>query len=154
MMPGGTLSNSLHHPHSAKRTTPRRRRRVAVGLTVGVLAGAIAGSGSSTIFAAPGSRSPAQVAPAISVGLHQGQTGPQVKALQEAFLGAGISLAGGADGVFGPGTKAAVATFQSARGLAPTGEVDAATLAALAPAARPRHPPAPAYWPSARKATP
>ena len=125
------MTNSLHHP-STKRTANRRRRRTAVlGVTVGVLAGAFGTSGPGLIFAAP---LPAQTAPTISVGLRQGQNGPQVKALQNALIGAGISLAGGADGVFGPGTTAAVASFQSARGLPPTGEVDAATLAALTPA--------------------
>ena len=125
------MSNSLHH-HRTKRTANRpRRRTAALGVTVGVLAGVLGSAGPSLIFAAP---LPAQTAPAISVGLRQGQSGPEVKALQNALLGAGISLAGGADGVFGPGTKAAVASFQSARGLPPTGEVDSATLAALTPA--------------------
>ena len=131
------MSNSLHH-RPTKRTGPRRRRRtVAFGVSVGVLAGLFGSAGPSMVFAAPGATSPAQAAPAISVGLHQGQAGPQVKALQEALLRSGVSLPGGADGVYGPGTKAAVASFQSARGLPATGEVDSATLAALSPAAAP-----------------
>ena len=101
------------------------------------MAGLFGSAGPSLVFAAPGATSPAQAAPAISVGLHQGQTGPQVKALQEALLAAGVSLPGGADGVYGPGTKAAVASFQTSRGLPATGEVDSATLAALSPAAAP-----------------
>ena len=81
MMPGGTLSNSLHH-RSTKRTANRRRRRTAVlGVSVGVLAGTFASSGAAPIFAAPVAL-PAQAAPAISVGLRQGQSGPEVKALQ------------------------------------------------------------------------
>ncbi len=152
-MPGGTLSNSLHH-RSTKRTANRRRRRTAVlGVSIGVLAGAFASSGAAPIFAAPVAL-PAQAAPAISVGLRQGQSGPEVKALQTALVGAGISLAGGADGVFGPGTRAAVASFQSARGLPATGEVDAATLAALTPAAAPPRTPAPAIWRSGPRAMP
>ncbi len=55
--------------------------------------------------------------PAISVGLKQGSTGPEVKTLQESLIAAGITVAGGADGIFGPGTRTAVASFQSARGL-------------------------------------
>ncbi len=136
-MPGGTLSNSIHHAPTTRTASRRRRRTVALGLTAGVLAGALGGLGPSMAFAAPASALPAQAALAISVGLHQGQVGPEVTALQQALLGAGITVAGGADGVFGPSTRSAVASFQSARGLPQTGEVDAATLAALTPAAAP-----------------
>ena len=131
------MSNSKHH-RPTKRTGRRSLgRRATLGVSVGLLAGAIGGFAPSLVLAAPPAALPAQAAPAISVGLHQGQSGPEVKALQTALLGAGISLAGGADGVFGPGTRAAVASFQSARGLPATGEVDSATLAALSPAAAP-----------------
>ena len=42
-------------------------------------------------------------APTISVGLKQGSTGPEVKSLQESLIAAGVTVAGGADGIFGPG---------------------------------------------------
>ena len=65
------------------------------------------------------------------LGLTQGTRGDDVKLLQQKLQGAGITVVGGADGVFGPGTTAAVKSFQSAKGYSPTGVVNAATAAAL-----------------------
>jgi peptidoglycan hydrolase-like protein with peptidoglycan-binding domain len=62
-----------------------------------------------------------------------------VRSLQQALIAAGIPLAGGADGVFGPATANAVKRYQQSRGLPATGRADAATLNALgsrAPAVR------------------
>ena len=134
MMPGGTLSNVSHH---APTNLPSRRRALIIGVAIGVTAGSLGFLGATgPVVAAPIAGLPAQV-PAISVGLKQGSTGPEVKTLQESLIAAGINVAGGADGIFGPGTRSAVTSFQSMRGLPPTGEVDAATLSALtaAPAA-------------------
>ncbi len=131
-MPGGTLTTSIHHA-PPKHRTPRRgtSRRIAVGLTLGLFVGAVGSFGPSAVSAAPLAGMPAQALPTIAVGLHQGSKGADVKALQEALIAAGITVAGGADGVFGPSTRAAVASFQTAKGLAVSGEVDAATSAAL-----------------------
>ena len=65
------------------------------------------------------------------LGLTQGNQGKAVKNLQQRLVAAGIAVAGGADGVFGPATKTAVASFQTKQGLSPTGVVDVATAAAL-----------------------
>ncbi len=65
------------------------------------------------------------------VGLRQGATGDDVRALQNALMAAGVSVPGGADGIFGPKTKSSVTAFQSRRGLATSGEVDDATAQAL-----------------------
>ena len=54
-----------------------------------------------------------------------------MRSLQQALVNAGISLAGGVDGVFGPATEAAVKAYQRSRGLPMTGRGDAATLNAL-----------------------
>ncbi|MEM9513837.1 MAG: peptidoglycan-binding protein [Actinomycetota bacterium] len=54
-------------------------------------------------------------------GLAVGSTGDKVKELQRALIQAGISLRGGADGVFGNFTKQALQEFQRANGLEPTG---------------------------------
>lgn len=54
-----------------------------------------------------------------------------VKRLQELLLAAGLNPPGGADGIFGPGTEAAIRQFQESKGLAPTGAVDDATAVAL-----------------------
>jgi peptidoglycan hydrolase-like protein with peptidoglycan-binding domain len=164
-MPGATLSHSSNHVPT-KRTTVKStttkqtvtkqtvtkqtatRRTVATrtvarrsGLVLGIavsVAAASLGLGGTPAFAGPvGAGAAVTQAPTISVGLKQGSTGPQVKSLQQSLIAAGVTVAGGADGIFGPGTTAAVSSFQSSHGLAPTGVVDAATLSALttAPAA-------------------
>jgi len=59
-----------------------------------------------------------------------GARGEGAKAIQEGLKKLGF-LAGAADGIFGRGTSSAVAQFQRASGLTPSGEVDQATLGAL-----------------------
>lgn len=68
------------------------------------------------------------------------ERGERVVALQKALMAAGISLRGGADGVFGSATAAGILAFQQAKGLPATGKVDAATAAALG--LKPMDPPA------------
>lgn len=61
-----------------------------------------------------------------------GAEGPRVEAVQQAMLEAGIDVPGGADGVYGNDTMAAVAEFQRGNGeLQVTGAVDAPTARAL-----------------------
>lgn len=64
-----------------------------------------------------------------------GDNNDAVKALQKALVAAGISLKGGVDGRFGPGTTTAVTTFQQNMRIAATGIVDQLTaqLLGLAP---------------------
>ena len=69
-------------------------------------------------------------APTIT-GLGQGSRGDAVRALQQALIGAGITVVGGADGIFGPQTQASIERFQTQRGLPVTGVVDDATASAL-----------------------
>jgi peptidoglycan L-alanyl-D-glutamate endopeptidase CwlK len=57
--------------------------------------------------------------------------GDAVRALQEALIGAGLLKANGADGIFGPGTLAAVKKFQQSKGLKADGIVGQATWEAL-----------------------
>jgi peptidoglycan hydrolase-like protein with peptidoglycan-binding domain len=64
--------------------------------------------------------------------LHNGSRGEAVKAVQRALMRAGITVPGGADGVFGPATEAALKTYQQRKGLPQTGRLDRATAAALA----------------------
>lgn len=105
------------------------------------------GSGGSATPSAP----PATAAPASDsfVGLKNGSRGEHVKILQRALINTGITLRGGADGVFGPVTTAALTSYQQANGLAATGVVDADVVAKLglttsAPTAPPAAPSAPA----------
>jgi peptidoglycan hydrolase-like protein with peptidoglycan-binding domain len=83
------------------------------------------------------------------VGMTIGARGDNVKVLQRALIAAGIPVRGGADGVFGQMTAAAVTSYQQANGLAATGVVDAdlvsrLSLVAAAPTATPTPAPAPA----------
>jgi peptidoglycan hydrolase-like protein with peptidoglycan-binding domain len=71
------------------------------------------------------------------------ERGARVVALQQALIAAGISFAGGADGVFGSATAGAIMSFQRARGLAVSGKVDEATAAALGLSAAPEPGPSP-----------
>ncbi len=84
-------------------------------------AGALASGG--TVAANP--------APSGFVGLKPGSLGNAVKDLQSALIRAGITVRGGADGVFGPATVNAIKAFQKSQGLAESGVVDDATIAAL-----------------------
>jgi len=92
-----------------------------------------------------GTNTPA--APKLSLG----DKGPEVVRLQKQLAAAGFNP-GGADGDFGPGTKAAVMALQRSAGLGADGVVGAATQAALAQAVNgatpsPTPPPAPAPGP-------
>ena len=69
--------------------------------------------------------------PSGLVGLKSGSLGASVKSLQEALIKAGVSVRGGADGIFGPATAQALKAFQQSQGLEPSGVVDDATLAAI-----------------------
>ena len=65
-------------------------------------------------------------------GLAIGARGESVKVLQRALIAAGITVRGGADGVFGPATAGALTSYQTAKGLAASGVLDDATIASLA----------------------
>lgn len=82
------------------------------------------------------------------VGMTIGARGDNVKALQRALIAAGISVRGGADGVFGPVTAAALTSYQQANGITANGILDATTVAnfglGTAAPATPAAPPTPA----------
>lgn len=111
-----------------RRGIRRRVRRSAGACSIAALAWSGIGT---TASAAPVPAVEAPLVAASLIGLRAGSQGTDVKALQQALLDAGIRVPGGADGVYGPATRQAVVDFQNARGLAPTGEVDQATSAAL-----------------------
>ena len=82
-----------------------------------------------------------------------GDRGDVIRQIQQAMLRDGIGLRGGADGVFGEGTRAAVGEFQKRRGLPITGDVDQATMNAIT-ALTVSATPAPAPAPVVAAATP
>ena len=85
----------------------------------------------------PAAPAPA-AAPAASTSLPAfGARGESVSRLQQALVSRGVSLAGGIDGIFGNGTKQAVAAFQKTSNLPATGAVDTATAIALGLVAAP-----------------
>ena len=55
-----------------------------------------------------------------------------MKTLQQTLMQAGVSLRGGADGVFGLSTQGALKQYQQLAGLPTSGVVDDATASALA----------------------
>ena len=65
------------------------------------------------------------------IGLARGSRGDAVAQLQRLLISLGQDPAGGADGIFGSGTEAALRNVQSAFGLSATGAVDANTAARL-----------------------
>ena len=77
------------------------------------------------------SAAPLPLVEAVSSGLSVGSQGENVRELQQELVDAGITVPGGADGVYGPATEQAVIDFQNSQGLPATGEVDEVTAAAL-----------------------
>ena len=61
----------------------------------------------------------------------RGQRGDNVRVVQNALINAGITVNGGADGIFGGGTAVAIADFQNRNGLTATGKLDYATAIKL-----------------------
>lgn len=78
------------------------------------------------------------------VGLTRGARGEAVVQLQRLLISLGQDPAGGADGIFGPGTEAALRNVQSAFGLTASGMVDETTAARLLSGNAPAPAPAPA----------
>jgi peptidoglycan hydrolase-like protein with peptidoglycan-binding domain len=114
-------------------TMPRRRRLVRLvvrSLCVATVTGLTLTAVPAVASAAP-STLQSRALPQAVVGLAQGSNGPDVVALQKALIAAGVTVPGGADGVFGPATKSALTAYQSRSGLPTTGSVDQATAAAL-----------------------
>ncbi|HZJ83624.1 MAG TPA: peptidoglycan-binding protein, partial [Clostridia bacterium] len=83
----------------------------------------------------PETPKPETPATPITQTLRQGSRGNQVKTLQQKLNELGFN-AGGADGIFGSGTRAAVIRFQKANGLAADGIVGPASIAKLYPPAK------------------
>ena len=79
-----------------------------------------------------------------------GSRGNTVVHVQRALISRGFKILGGADGIYGSATRAAVSRFQSSKKLSVTGRVDVATARALglvAPAPAPTKPALPSTIP-------
>jgi peptidoglycan hydrolase-like protein with peptidoglycan-binding domain len=124
-------------PASARSIRPRPARRVLAGVVlaslplVSVIGGSpvqahgvpAATSAHARAFATP--HMPANTRTSTLPRL--GDRGESVRKLQRALIAAGVNVRGGADGVFGQSTSAAVKTFQSAKGLIASGDIDPST---------------------------
>lgn len=108
-----------------------RARKLFVRGACGALVAGVAWTASADIAQAAPSPVRAPVLMQGLVGLRQGAVGEDVKAVQRALIAAGVSVPGGADGQFGPATRAALIDFQGRNALAQSGEVDALTASAL-----------------------
>jgi peptidoglycan hydrolase-like protein with peptidoglycan-binding domain len=95
--------------------------------TLAALQQALSGS---TGTGAGGSGAGSTSAQAPTTTLKPGDTGAQVKTLQQALKALGYTI-GTIDGQYGPGTTSAVQAFQNAQGLGADGVVGPKTLAAL-----------------------
>jgi len=80
---------------------------------------------------------PAPIAWSVEMFPALGARGEVVSALQNALIGAGVEIFGGADGIFGNATKTAISKFQAARNLTASGALDAATAIELGLLPRP-----------------
>ena len=104
--------------------------------TQGLEASGVADEATLIALTVPASNSnePAVAVPAEYaqlVGLRPGALGNSVAALQRRLLDLGITVRGGADGIFGPATASALKAFQNERQLEVTGIVDESTAVAL-----------------------
>lgn len=112
-----------------------RRYQQAKGLSVTGVAdaatqqslGLAAGASSNS----PAASTPSTPATPASGPLARGARGAEVQAMQRALINAGFPVAGGADGVFGPATEAALKRFQGSRGLSQSGSLSTETHTAL-----------------------
>jgi peptidoglycan hydrolase-like protein with peptidoglycan-binding domain len=109
----------------------RRSRRKSFRLLLAAAAIVVAAISNGPGAASAATPPPASAPSASTVVLRVGDRSLLVAHLQQLLRAAGLAVAGGVDGAYGPGTAAAVRAFQSSRGLPATGTVDRATAVAL-----------------------
>ena len=129
---------SLARSRQRRRLTEDTRRRAPrrKGASLAVTAAMVVGPAAPTIAGAAsggGGQSSGETAPGDPLLLHYGDTGNGVAALQQQLNRVLPRIHLAVDGRFGPQTGAAVVAYQRARGLRPTGQVDAQTWEALFP---------------------
>lgn len=115
-------------------------------LTTAIALGLVPGSQplsaqpTTTTTVAPTTTTTTTTVPIVAVFAAVGQTGENVKTLQNALVTSGVTLRGGADGKFGSATTAAIKEFQTALRIASTGIVDQLTAQLLGLVAGPALP--------------
>ncbi|HAP77298.1 MAG TPA: hypothetical protein DCR14_14590, partial [Acidimicrobiaceae bacterium] len=120
-------ADMLQHHH-------RALRRIGATLALSLLAagGAALGPLPQVSFVSAGaSHTESALRSGGAVVAQRGDRTPVVRTIQQALVNAGITVRGGVDGIFGPGTQAAVTEYQRKRGLPANGIVDTATAVAL-----------------------
>ena len=90
----------------------------------------------------PPTSAPPTTSPSNVVLLTLGSRGEEVRTMQSQLIAVGITVFGGADGVFGSATQSALRAFQTGAGLPVNGVFDTVTKAGLV-AAQPTSPPPP-----------
>lgn len=121
---------------------------MATAIALGIVPGAPSAPAPATPTApaAPAAPAPPAATPGSSltvsanVVLATGHSGDPVRALQNSLIAAGVAVAGGADGKYGPATARAVAAYQSNMRLTPSGTVDTVTAQLLGLIAAPALP--------------
>lgn len=97
----------------------------------------------TTTTVAPGAPSVAAAATPAPLTIEtlpvRGDKSAAVKTVQQALIAKGVTVKGGADGIFGGGTWSALITFQKTNGFEQTGALDFRTALALNLVAAPEH---------------
>ena len=119
----------MSSPLPAPRPVPAAGHRLARVLVLAAVAGVL-------VAASPAAPAAASVVPTDAPAF--GESGDDVRRLQEALVARGFTLKGGVDGVFSDRTRSTLKAFQRVVGVASTGSVDERTaklLGLLAPVA-------------------
>ncbi|MFM8858130.1 MAG: peptidoglycan-binding protein [Actinomycetota bacterium] len=122
-----------------------------VDMTTAIALGIVPGAPAASQPTSPAPATPAAPpAPAATPGssisvsaqvvMATGHSGDSVRALQNSLIAAGVPVAGGADGKYGPATARAVAAYQTNMRLTPSGTVDTVTAQLLGLIAAPALP--------------
>jgi murein L,D-transpeptidase YcbB/YkuD len=115
-----------------------KQKATAIGATTGAVAGAVVGgpigavvgAGIGGVVGHEGTDAKGRVTNTGNNGYHAGTHDATVRSAQAALNDQGYNV-GTVDGQWGPNTQNAVRRFQAERGIAQTGTLDSATLAAL-----------------------
>ena len=134
-----TAANAAGEDGTAQNTTPMtgKQKATAIGATTGAVAGAVVGGPVGAVAGAvvggvvghQGTDANGKVSSNREASPATGSDST-VRSAQDALNAQGYSV-GAVDGQWGPNTSSAVRRFQADKGLAQSGTLDSATLAAL-----------------------